>query len=175
MCGVGSASSASILPSDKKRIESEWGALIEQLWDAAIASSDSDSSNQVRFKAYTDNIATLMLHPEVANLTGLESQPPPFTISNNNTPISSGLGLGLGLGPTPNKIIRNISSSSIVSSLTGNTEILTAAKVQKLPAIHAYSTLYKPYIYQRDLNPVTFLISSCFSKIPTTTATMKIM
>lgn len=147
--GVGSASSASILPSDKKRIESEWGALIEQLWDAAIASSDGDSSNQVRFKAYTDNIATLMLHPEVANLTGLESQPPPFTISNNNTPISSGL--GLGLGPTPNKIIRNISSSSIVSSLTGNTETLTAAKVQKLPLV------YKPYMLTLHSTSHTFI------------------
>lgn len=110
-----------MLPSDKKRIESEWNALMGQLWDATMTSS----SRPVSINVYTDNIDTLMLHPDVAYLTG-----PASHITPPATPINI-LSINSGLGPTSINLKRDQSNSSLVSSLTGNTETLTAGKVQK--------------------------------------------
>ena len=126
-----------MISSEKKKIESEWDELIRQLWDASMASGvdasrDSGSNSrqqQVRYKQYVDNIATLMLHPEDANLSSHPTATTITAVSNSNG----------GAGMPPKGSIGNSSNFSMVSSLTGYTESRPAEKVQKHPLVECRS------------------------------------
>ena len=108
--------------------------------DASSSSSSSNSRQQVRYKAYVDNIATLMLHPEDVNLTGIPTSIPTTTttttitaVSNNNSYSAVNAAINTTTGMPPKGSIGNSSNLSMVSSLTGNTELRPTEKVQKLP------------------------------------------
>ena len=96
--------------------------------DASRDSGSNSRQQQVRYKQYVDNIATLMLHPEDANLHGVASLPTTTTI----TAVSNSNGVA---GMPPKGSIGNSSNLSMVSSLTGNTESRPTEKVQKHPLV----------------------------------------